>query len=562
LAFVGAASCREHRELCQGEGCGASKIDDTTPGSSGSAGSFIDPDEPSGAGGADARPACSRDADCDDGLACDGVEPCVSGRCEPGALVECASGTHCVEDGAERCVYENSSPWLVAMTKERVMALRLAELAAGETTLIPLLERPRDRAFLGFAGAFWAPNGRFALVPSVEPEFGSSYQLLQFGAGLPAIGDVPDLPNWGDYSDPPQFMPDSSQARLFDNYSGSYVVDFTREPPVTQRHPLGDFYWTTGGCSDGKSWVRVDHDYRVSVDTVEDGTATARTLGEFYSLISPDGAQLLLTTHSTAETPQVVLTHCSDDPWTFEIKDAFHGEFSPNSKLLWLKLNGGGLRVLSLEDPSAPVEVWARSTADDVDGERFTPDGRRLLFEQAEGDSEPTVHVVDLEASPEPEARDLGLSAGVKVFYAGDTAALVIDSTAEGGVRYLLQSLSTPEPPRLVLEGTAEQSIELSHGFLEEGSFFVQRTSDPRVELLKLQITPDRFELTALATFEGVDIAGPEIAPDQSGVTVGASTNFIDNKLYWIALPPGGPAGEPQLLLERTSWWGFQREQP
>ena len=560
LFVIGAASCREHRELCEGEGCALSIADDTVPGASGASGAsgaFSGPNELAGAGGVDAGPECSRFAHCDNGLACDGVERCVDGRCEAGTSSDCAHGTHCVEEDMERCVYETSSPWLLATTQEQVKVLRLAELAARETTMIPLAEHPRQQAFVGFYGAFWSPNAKFALVRSFEQEFASSYQLMRFGGGLPSIGDVLDLPNWGDYWDAPQFQPDSSQARVLDGYSGSYVVDLTRDPPVAERHQLGDFYWSEGGCNDGKSWVRVDHEYGVHLDTIVEGTPTSRSLGEYYSQVSPDGSLVLLTTGSSEE-GQVVLTRCSDDPWTFEIDDAFDGEFSPNAKLLWLRLNDGGVRVLSLEEPAAPVEVWASSAARDVYALHFSPDSRRLLFEQAGEEDEPSVHiVVDFGASPQPQAHELTLVPGVVVFYTGNDAALLIESD-----RYFWQSLTSSEPPRLVLDRTDDQSFEIAQGFLEEGSFFVQRGGPQQSELLKLQIAADGFELTPLATFEGVAITAPEIAPDHSGVVVGATTNFIDNKLYWVALPLGAPAEKPALLLERATWWGFQREPP
>ncbi|HTA91022.1 MAG TPA: putative metal-binding motif-containing protein [Polyangiaceae bacterium] len=62
-----------------------------------------------GAGGGDAQPECSRDADCSDGLACDGEETCVAGSCQPG-VAPCANpdpancDALCVElDGAASC---------------------------------------------------------------------------------------------------------------------------------------------------------------------------------------------------------------------------------------------------------------------------------------------------------------------------------------------------------------------------------------------------------------------------------------------------------------------------
>jgi hypothetical protein len=565
LAFVvSLASCREHRQVCEGEGCAAVAVDD---GGTGMAGSPTGLEGNAGAGGADTLPECSRDVQCDNGLVCDGAEQCTNGRCEAGQALKCAYDTRCVEQGAERCVYETSSPWLLAMTPERVMALRLAELAAGHVTMIPLVERESHQAFVGFGGAFFSPNGQFALVASGEEQFGSSYRLARFGAGLPRVGDILDLPNWGRYWDAPQFQADSSRVRIVDRHSGSYVVDLTRDPAVTKRQDVDDPAWRTGACNDGKSSLRVDDDYLVYVDTVEDGITTTRQLGEHhyddrehYYEISPDGRFVLLTSDEfLAEVPEVMLTYCSGDPRTLEFDDAFDGELSPDLKLLWLSLNDGGQRVVSIEDLSAPVEVWASSAAEDVDGARFTPDSRRLLFEAAEGANEPSVHVVDL-SSAELEAHDLGLVPGVELFYTGDAALLAIDASLEGRVRYFWQSLSSTEPPRLVLERTTSQASEFSRGFLEEGSFFVERSADEHVEIFTLRLAADGFELTSLATFEGVQTGAVEMAPDHSGVLVEASTNFIDNKLYWVALSPDGVAGEPLLLLERASSFGFQRE--
>ena len=41
---------------------------------------------------------CEQDSDCDDGLACDGVETCVEGRCAPGRPVECDDAVECTVD--------------------------------------------------------------------------------------------------------------------------------------------------------------------------------------------------------------------------------------------------------------------------------------------------------------------------------------------------------------------------------------------------------------------------------------------------------------------------------
>ena len=41
---------------------------------------------------------CSNDAECDDGLYCNGTESCVDGVCQPGAAVSCSDGVSCTDD--------------------------------------------------------------------------------------------------------------------------------------------------------------------------------------------------------------------------------------------------------------------------------------------------------------------------------------------------------------------------------------------------------------------------------------------------------------------------------
>ncbi len=47
---------------------------------------------------ADAAPQCTTNADCDDGVYCDGVETCVAGVCMPGTPVDCNDNITCTQD--------------------------------------------------------------------------------------------------------------------------------------------------------------------------------------------------------------------------------------------------------------------------------------------------------------------------------------------------------------------------------------------------------------------------------------------------------------------------------
>ena len=63
-------------------------------------------------GGFDGGMVCSDDAECDDGLFCNGAETCVEGACVPGTSVECADAIECTvdlcDDEIDACV--NAAP--------------------------------------------------------------------------------------------------------------------------------------------------------------------------------------------------------------------------------------------------------------------------------------------------------------------------------------------------------------------------------------------------------------------------------------------------------------------
>src|SRR5688572_30824201 len=51
-----------------------------------------------GMGGGDTGPPCMADSECDDGLACNGVETCAAMRCLAGTPVDCDDGVSCTAD--------------------------------------------------------------------------------------------------------------------------------------------------------------------------------------------------------------------------------------------------------------------------------------------------------------------------------------------------------------------------------------------------------------------------------------------------------------------------------
>ena len=62
---------------------------------------------------ANCAPSCAIDADCSNGLYCDGIERCTNGRCEPGVVPACDDGVPCTVDSCsgstDRCQHTPSS---------------------------------------------------------------------------------------------------------------------------------------------------------------------------------------------------------------------------------------------------------------------------------------------------------------------------------------------------------------------------------------------------------------------------------------------------------------------
>ena len=85
---------------------------------------------------------CTDDAECDDTVFCNGTETCDvgSGLCAPGAPVDCPDGESCDEDSQECVEDDNDSPFIVIFEGERV--LNLLDLQNGRTDLLADIDVP------------------------------------------------------------------------------------------------------------------------------------------------------------------------------------------------------------------------------------------------------------------------------------------------------------------------------------------------------------------------------------------------------------------------------------
>ena len=267
-------SCREHRQVCEAEGCASPLA---------GAGGMPEDGEvvttPAGSAGEPQEPECARDEQCQNEKVCDGAERCADGRCVAGEQIECQYGAHCDDEAASLCVYDEPSPWLITTTMQRVSGLPVALLSEAEE-LLTLAERPEAGMLTGYDKPFWAPDGKAMLVRSFEDRMGSRLSLMHFGAGLPSsLEPVRDLPNWGDYWDTPLFSADSKWVFVTDNYTGSYLVDLGLDPAPPRLRPAEEFSAPRALCADPSAWLPYGDSEQSVLATSLDGELATRSLG-------------------------------------------------------------------------------------------------------------------------------------------------------------------------------------------------------------------------------------------------------------------------------------------
>jgi hypothetical protein len=564
LAVLLLASCREHRELCGAGGCavagtgdqgGASNEQPSGPaGAPGSAGS------PGGAGEAE----CSDDTDCDDERTCTGRERCVDERCVAGDDVECDHGTDCVEANAELCVYKRPSPWVIAMSLETVSGLPLDELEQGEE-MIQLAHQERTRALTGFADLWWSPDGRFAIVQSLEDRLGSRMDLLRFGAGLPSkLESIPDLPNWGDFWDDPVFSEDSKRVVIVDNYSGTYVVDMTDPAaPVTtlgdSDAPEADSATIVGTrCASSNAWVARDEDDNYVLTSRSNDELTSTPLGD-YVTVSPDARLIAVRVKGDEDdVPQIELRPCSPETWATPLGRGYRHEFSPDSQTIAFELTeyGGGMSLISLADPQSPKTIWSDAAASPPYGPWFTPDGARLMPQLRENpDEDPTLHVLDVTNG---ETRTLGLPPYSDVAAMGAHALLAWSPNITSEPRDLLwQAFEREDAPTLILSDSAQHQAIVHDVRFEPGSVFISRPVGDNTEVGMLRFDASEPTRPAPVVLPG-SLGRLEPARDRRSLLLTMLSGLVRGDLFWISYSEEGEASKPRLLLEEAWFVSIQ----
>jgi hypothetical protein len=544
LALCLVFGCRSHEQVCDGVDCV-----DSSAGAGGAA--PIEPEAAAGAGGAADvgvsgagevgahpgragapaidTPECDGDADCDDRVSCNGAETCADGACTEGESPSCEHGTQCVEGSpVEPCEFAQRSPWLLLLSDEKVRGLPTAEL--GKRELIELGERTSTGANSSFTEVQWSADGRRAFV-SFDTGSAEALSALYFGSGLPSSLDkVSNLPDTGAFSYL-SFSPDASRALLNDADSSGFLLELA-EPQL--KTSLVDYDFLDRGedlqlsfCVDHKTWIDHWADPLARVAQTDDGLEVTLLDGH-WAEVSPDGRFVFL---ASAE-PTLGSCVGKAEPVTLELR-ADYAHFSPQSSHLLL-IDGDAGHLLSLEDPSSPLEIW---TYPDMYFVGWTPDGSKLVVQLKHEDTE-TLAYVDI-ASGEPVApHDLLEYPSQFVEACGNGGCAVwLEPEEFDGDDLFYVPFAASKPAHQLFDGAEPVSLDWID--CDRGLAVIERALESSAHGVNLVRFDDdgSSERQLLKSF--ADSGFVTVATDASGIAIQMETGGVTSNT-WVRLPAEG----------------------
>jgi hypothetical protein len=247
-----------------------------------------------------------------------------------------------------------------------------------------------------------------------------------------------------------------------------------------------------------------------------------------------------------AEPSGAWLYPCSADDWNAPFQGAIEATFSPDSKRLAFDLEGGGVRVVSLQQPDNPQSIWTSPVGEAL---VFTPDSQRLMALLSEGASEPSLHEVDFSAQGKAQVRWLRLPSSASIAQLGNAALLVWAASAPEEQAQLWWQRFAPTQAAVLVDASLLQSDTALFGVpFEAGSVLIQHRVMSETALSMLAFDGKLSKAMPLATLpNGV----AEVLPsaEGNGLLVTMTDGLLDTNTWWVQLPGDGhPAGARKLL--------------
>jgi hypothetical protein len=504
--------------------------------------------------GAPARaPACLSDQECQNDSACDGDERCTATGCEAGPTPECEHKTICDDAAAELCVYEQPSPWLLATSLGALVALPAAQL--GRERAFTIAPQPGETPFEGFNQIFWAPDGKVAIIRADEEEFGASFHHARFGAGLPsAVSLLPDVPNFMEGETTPYFSADSEYVFIYDYLSGTYLLNL-KDAGVPTRHipPVEGSYVDTMFCADQRSWFawakpRGGYLHRAWIGSLEGDEIVQRSIGETdWGFGISNDRRLLVLDHGLDDEGNelgFVLRPCSNDAWAVEFPRALYNVFSPDSKYLWVEDDDGVQKVLSLDDPRSPVELFSSVDLGATLLDEFTPDSKHL---RATIDGIP--HLVDLGRTPTPLLLPLGLPDTSSIVELRNAALLAWPNDEAKPGQLVWQAVPPSGTPIPILDNVTSDNSTFFDDTLIPDRVFVARAALDESELFSILLDGSAPEAKLLITIDGT-FDELTATPDQAGIVFARSASAPGGMLMFAPFEPSGELGTARVVAE------------
>lgn len=481
----------------------------------GRGGADLGPKSDAGAAG-EALTDCTSDAECDDGLRCNGEESCVDGACRAGNPSACSNAATCVEDAHfAPCAYPGASPWLVYLADEDTPDLE--ELYAVKESLIGVQVPIKLNAPLPFSpgktprlvGEAWSDDGQWLVYGVALDEKWSvvRWYAVGFDAGAPSVPIelTKDLPAGQIFLSHPVFGQSAS------SYGHSVLL----------RQTNGDLYrvdLTAKGAS-APFQLNLGTETVVNAEWALGGTAVTYTSQTQAFLINPDGAGRAAF---------------ADYSPTLAMDPSANG-----SRLSFREPGSSDFYVAKVAPGEAIVKVNGTNLGSDGVSYRLSGDGRYVTYSASEkvaGSHE--LYLVDLLHSPAWSRKTLLDEQQLSTAYtmggwAPDSSYFVFfaDDYSPDKKNVYIYDVASGTTTALSFPTGLQSSVL---GFTSNGGFLIsdQRDAGDTVELrlVRPNVSGTRLHTNSL----GKPYQGAQVAPNGSGAVF--CNGAVNEDLYYLDL--------------------------